>query len=156
MIPGNGNIYVSGNVDESIKESVEIAFTYIKAHTKKLEVSDMLINNNDFYVNALKYNVKKEGSSGGVAFVTSLISLLLNKEIDSKYGFTGEISLHGNIYKVGGIKEKLIGASNAGYKKVYIPIDNSIDLETIPEEIKEKRTIKCVSNYQEIYDDLFK
>ncbi len=156
MIPGNGNIYVSGNVDESIKESVEIAFTYIKAHTKKLEVSDMLINNNDFYVNALKYNVKKEGSSGGVAFVTSLISLLLNKEIDSKYGFTGEISLHGNIYKVGGIKEKLIGASNAGYKKVYIPIDNSIDLETIPEEIKEKITIKCVSNYQEIYDDLFK
>ena len=156
MIPGNGNILVSGNVDESTKESVELAFTYVKAHTKKLGVSDMLINNNDFYINALKYSVKKEGSSGGVAFVTSIISLLLNKEIDTKYAFTGEISLHGNIYKVGGIKEKLIGASNAGYNRVYIPIDNSNDLESIPDEIKEKIEIKCVSNYQEIYDDLFK
>ena len=156
MLPGTGKICITGNIEDSIKESVEIAFTYIKAHTKKLAVSDMLINNNDFYVNALKYNVKKCGSSGGVAFVTSLISLLLDKEINPKIGFTGEISLHGNIYKVGGIKEKLIGAGNSGYERVYIPKDNEIDLETIPNEIKDKLEIKCVSKYQEIYDDLFK
>ena len=156
MIPGEGHINVTGNVEESIKESVEIAYTYIKAHTKKLGISDMLIHNNDFYINALKYNVKKEGSSGGVAFVTSLISLLLDKEVNPKVGFTGEISLHGNIYKVGGIKEKLIGASNAGYERVYIPKDNSIDLESIPNDILEKLDIRCVSKYQEIYDDLFK
>ena len=156
LVPGKGNINITGNIEDSIKESVTIALSYIKSKQKIFKYNTKLLDENDIHINALKYSIKKQGSSGGVAFTTSILSLLLNKEIDPYISFTGEISLYGEIYKVGGIKEKIIGAYNAGYKKVYIPLDNISDLESVPEVVKEKVEIKCVANYQEIFDELFK
>ena len=99
--------------------------------------------------------MRKDGPSAGVAITTSLLSLILNKKVSNKLAFTGEISLNGEILKVGGIKEKVIGAYNYGIDVVYLPVSNELDLEEIPKEIKEKMNIILVKNYQEIYENLF-
>ena len=155
FIKGSGNIITTGNIKDSIYESIKIAYNYVLANAKNFKIKEEVLLNNDIHINALKYNIKKEGTSGGVAFVTAIISLALNKVVDEHIGFTGEITLHGDIYKVGGIKEKLIGAYNNGFTTVYIPLENKNDLVTIPEEVKNKINICCVSNYQEIYKNLF-
>lgn len=155
LLKGTGNIIMTGNVKEPVLESVKVACSYIKANIKKFKIKPELLSTNDIHINALKYNIKKDGTSGGVAFTTSIISAALNKNVDSKVCFTGEITLHGDIFKVGGIKEKIIGAYNNGFKTVYIPLENKNDLESIPIEIKNNINIKCVSKYEEIYKDLF-
>lgn len=156
LTKGNGQIILTGNIQESISESIKVALAYVKSNLDKYKLDENVLNTHDIHINALNYNIKKEGTSGGVAFVTSIISNLLNIEVDTNIGFTGEITLHGDIYKVGGIKEKIIGAYNNDFKKVYIPLENKNDLENIPEEIKNNIEIKCVSNYEEIFKDLFK
>lgn len=155
FIKGSGNIIITGNVKDSISESVRVAYSYIKANHKKFKIKEDILCNNDIHINALKYNIKKDGTSGGIAFTTSILSLILDKEIDNRIGFTGEITLHGDIYKVGGIKEKIIGAYNNGFEKVYIPLENKNDLESIPDEVKKHIEIICVSNYIEIFEHLF-
>lgn len=156
LIKGSGNILLTGNVKDSIKESSEIAYSYIKSNHKDFKIKDNIFTDFDIHINALNYSIKKDGTSGGIAFATSILSLLLNIEVDNKIGFTGEITLHGDIYKVGGIKEKLIGAYNNGFKKVFIPKENKNDLEKVPNEVLDNLEIICVSNYNDIYNTLFK
>ncbi|MCR4581304.1 MAG: endopeptidase La [Bacilli bacterium] len=150
------NIKVIGNVADSVQETTEIAYNYLLSNAKKYGIDSKNINNNSIIINALNYNIKKDGTSGGIAITTAIISLLLGKEVSNDICFSGEISLHGDIYPIGGVKEKLIGAYNAGYKKVYLPLDNEGDVSIVPDEIKKKLDIKFVSNYEEIFNDLFK
>ena len=82
-------------------------------------------------------------------------SALKNKKIPSDIAFTGEITLNGNIKRIGGLKEKLIAAYNSGIKTMYIPLDNEVDLKDIPEIIKKDMNIKLVSNYDEVYNGIF-
>ena len=150
------NIKVIGNVSEMVQESTEVAYNYILSNAKKYGIDLKLINNNSIVINALNYNIKKDGTSGGIAITTAILSLLLGKEIPNNVCFSGEISLHGDIYQIGGVKEKLIGAYNSGYKCVYLPQDNEGDVSLVPEEIKNKLDIRFVSNYEELFNDLFK
>ena len=154
-IPGEGKLILTGNVLDSIKESATIAYNYILGNANQFKLTLPKIKKLDIHINALNYNIKKEGTSGGCAFTTSLLSLFLEKEIPSNIAFTGEITLHGDVCKVGGIKEKIIGAYNNGFKKIYIPEENTPDLINVPDYIKESVEIKCVSDYKEIYQDLF-
>lgn len=154
LIQGNGRLNVTGNVENNTLESANIAYTYIIANLKNFGIDKKVIEENDININALTH-MKKDGTSGGVAFATSIISLLLNKSVDKNVCFTGEITLHGDIFKVGGIKEKIIGAYNFGFKRVYVPDQNKSDLETIPDYIKNKIEIILVNNYKTIFNDLF-
>ena len=154
LIQGNGRLNVTGNVENNTLESANIAFTFIIANLKNFGIDKKVIEENDININALTH-MKKDGTSGGVAFATSIISLLLNKSVDKNVCFTGEITLHGDIFKVGGIKEKIIGAYNFGFKRVYVPDQNKRDLETIPDYIKNKIEIILVNNYKTIFNDLF-
>lgn len=156
LVPGYGNLYLTGNVQKSIEESAKVALNYIMGHAKEYKIDVKDIRNKDIHINALNYSIKKDGTSGGVAYTTSLLSLFLEKTIPNDVAFTGEVTLHGDICKVGGIKEKIIGAYNNGFKIVYIPMENKNDLDNVPIDIKDKITIKCVSDYKEVYNDLFK
>ena len=153
---GENNIKVIGNVSETVQESTEVAYNYLLSNAKKFGIDLKIINNNSIVINALNYNIKKDGTSGGIAITTAILSLLLGKEIPNNVCFSGEISLHGDIYQIGGVKEKLIGAYNSGYKCVYLPQDNEGDVSLVPEEIKNKLDIRFVSNYEELFNDLFK
>lgn len=155
LLSGSGNITVTGNAQDSIKECASVALNYIRYNAQELDVDLKTINKNDICINILNYGIKKDGSSGGVALTSSILSLLLKKEIDPNTCFTGEITLHGDILSVGGIKEKIIGAYNNNFQTVYIPLGNKNDIATIPNEIKEHLDIKFVSNYYQIYESVF-
>ena len=114
------------------------------------------ISNLDIHINLLNAGVKKDGSSGGIAITTAILSILKNKIVSSDIAMPGEVTLNGDVLAVGSIKEKIIGAYNNGINTIYIPYNNKVDLDTIPNNIKEKIDIKLVKNYDEIYKELFK
>lgn len=155
LVPGNGSIIVTGNVEDGIKETTQIAYHYIMSKQDIFGNYVKKMKDNDIHINLLNYSIKKTGTSGSLAITTSILSLLLQKEVNKDVCFTGEVTLHGDICKVGGIKEKIIGAYNNGYKIIFIPEDNKNDLVKVPDEIKNSLEIKCVSNYEEVYNYLF-
>lgn len=151
-IEGKGDIITTGNVLDILKESIIVSLSYIKY--KKYIKKD--ITNLDVHINLLNAGIKKDGSSGGIAITTAILSILKNKIIPNNIAMTGEITLNGDILGVGSIKEKIIGAYNNGIKIIYIPYNNKVDLDNIPNNIKDKIDIRLVNNYDEIYKDLFK
>ncbi|HQC84114.1 MAG TPA: endopeptidase La [Bacilli bacterium] len=154
LTSGKG-VTIMGNIEDSVKESAMIAYNYISNMAKHYGIDQKQLNNNQILINALNYNIKKDGTSGGLAILTSMISLLLNIEIPQDVCFTGEITLHGDVCGVGGIKEKLIGAYNKNYHTVFMSIENKNDVERVPQEIKQNLNIIFVSNYEEIMESLF-
>ncbi len=151
-IPGSGEIITTGNALDILKESIRVSLSLIKY--KKYIKSD--ISNLDIHINLLNAGIKKDGSSGGIAITTAILSMLKNKLIPDDVAMTGEVTLNGDVLAVGSIKEKIIGAYNNGIKTIYMPLNNKVDLDNIPLNIKEKINIKLVKNYDEIYKDLFK
>ncbi|MBE6140764.1 MAG: endopeptidase La [Firmicutes bacterium] len=147
---GNGKIINSGYLGKITEESINVALGYIKSN------HHFSLNNWDLHVHFLNAGVKKDGPSAGVSIVTSMISLFTKKEVPANIAFTGEITLNGQVLKVGGLKEKLIGAYNKGISIVFIPNSNVKDLEELPKEILDNIEIVVVKNYREIYTKLFK
>ncbi len=152
---GKGNFIISGMLGKTMEESMQVSLSYIKTHQKDYRLLDFFFNLKDIHVHCLEGALKKDGPSAGIAITTSILSLLLNKKISNDIAFTGEMSLTGDILKVGGIKEKLIGAYNAGIKKIYIPYYNEQELEEVPVKVKDSLNIILVKNYQEIFEELF-
>lgn len=146
--------FVTGMLGDSMKESIKVVNSYIYSHLKEFDLSINDLGKN-IHIHFLDGASAKDGPSAGIASVTVLLSLLKNVVISRNVAMTGEITLSGNILKVGGLKEKLIGAYNNKIKKVYIPKTNESDLDDIPELIKNKLDIVLVSDYKEIYNDLF-
>lgn len=148
-IIGKGNIIVTGNLEKVIKESINVAISMIKS---KYDIS---FNGYDIHVHLLDGGVKKDGPSAGVSIATVLLSLLREVKISDTTCFTGEITLNGNIKRIGGLREKLIACYNNGIKTIYIPKDNETELKDIPDIIKKEINIKLVSNYDEVYYGIF-
>lgn len=155
LYDGKGLFTITGMLGKVMEESTKVALSFIKAHQKEFGLKDFYFNIKDIHIHFLESSLKKDGPSAGVAITTSILSLILNKKVNNTIAFTGEISLNGDILKVGGIKEKIIGAYNNNITTIYIPASNEFDLEEIPSEIKAKLKIKLVKNYQEIYADLY-
>jgi len=152
---GEGKITTTGLLGKTMSESIEVAINYIKSHHQLLKINDYYFKTKNIHIHALDGAVPKDGPSAGITIVTSLISLILDKKVDKSVAMTGEISLRGDVLEIGGIKEKLIGAYNSGIKKVFIPKNNHSDLKEVPEEVLSKLEIIEVSNYKEIYKELF-
>ncbi len=152
---GKGGFQITGMLGKTMEESTNVALSFIKSHQKEYRLMDFFFNLKDIHLHFLEGAMKKDGPSAGVAITTCILSLLLNKTISSNLAFTGEISLNGDILKVGGIKEKIIGAYNNNIKKVYIPALNELDLEEIPTPIRDEMDIILVKNYNEIFEELF-
>lgn len=155
MYKGNGNISLTGSLGEVARESAYVAMAYIKTNNYILDIDTSIFNENDFHIHFESSSVYKDGPSAGVAIITSLISLIKKVPIDSSVSMTGEITLRGKILPVGGIKEKILVAINNGVKSIYIPIDNKADVKEIPREVIKGIKIKYISNYLELYNDLF-
>ena len=113
-------------------------------------------NNIDLHFHFLDASTKKDGPSAGLSIAVALMSVLEKKIISEDIAFTGELSLNGNVLKIGGLKEKLIGAYNEGVKKVYIPHGNLIDLEDIPKYIKDNLEIIAIEHFEDLYTNFFK
>lgn len=155
LYEGTGKILYTGSLGKVMEESINVAISYIKSHKDDFKINDYYFNSKDIHIHALEGAVPKDGPSAGVTIVTSLVSLIKGEKIPANVAMTGEITLRGDIIPIGGLKEKLIGAYNERIKKVFIPKKNHTDLEEIPKFLKQNLEIIEVSNYKEIYKQLF-
>lgn len=153
---GNGKLLLTGSLGDVMKESAQIAFSYIKANSKKFKITHKLLEENDIHIHLPEGAIPKDGPSAGIALTTAIISLFTGTMIDSNISMTGEITLRGNVLAIGGLKEKVIGAHRAGIRKIFFPKENEKDLDEIPEDIKKEIKFYFISDYQEIYKKLFK
>lgn len=156
---GKGEMHLTGQLKDVMRESAQIALAYIKSNHKDLGISDEDIKKLDEYnihVHSPDGATPKDGPSAGVTFTTALISAITKKKVSQFLGMTGEISLRGNVMPIGGLKEKSISAYRSGLKKIFIPEENIKDLVDIPEEVKKNLEIMPVKHYSEIFDKIFK
>ena len=140
-IPGNGRVQLTGKLGEVLKESVEVALTWVKAHAYELGLTQDanvdIMKNRSVHVHCPSGAIPKDGPSAGLAHTIALISLFSGKAVSPTIAMTGEVSLRGRVMPVGGIKEKLIGAHRAGVKMVLLPAHNRKDIKDLPQEVKD-------------------
>ena len=153
---GNGELKLTGSLGNVMKESALIALDYIKSNAKKFDINYDKLVQNDIHIHVPEGAIQKDGPSAGIALTTALISAFTDKLVSSKLAFTGEITLRGEVLKIGGLKEKCIGAYRNNIEKIIIPYDNESDLDEIPKEIKEKIKFVTVKNYEEVSKEVWK
>ena len=153
---GNGELKLTGSLGNVMKESALIALDYIKSNAKKFDINYDKLAQNDIHIHVPEGAIPKDGPSAGIALTTALISAFTDKLVSSKLAFTGEITLRGEVLKIGGLKEKCIGAYRNNIEKIIIPYDNESDLDEIPKEIKEKIKFVTVKNYEEVSKEVWK
>lgn len=153
---GNGSLILTGSLGDVMKESAKIALDYIKANYKKFDIDYKIFKENDIHIHVPEGAIKKDGPSAGITITTAIISALTNKKVLSSVAMTGEITLRGNVLKIGGLKEKSIGALRNKIKKIIIPKDNINDIEKLPIEVKENIEYISVDNYIEIFNLLWR
>ena len=152
---GDGKIILTGQLVDVMRESCEIALSYIKANCNSFGIDYEELSNSNIHIHALDGAVKKDGPSAGIAITTAIISAFKKKKVANNIGATGEISLNGNILPIGGLKEKSIGAKKGNIDTIIIPAANKKDLEEIEDEIKNGINYIEVSNYMDAYKILF-
>ncbi len=136
LMPGKGRMTITGQLGEVMKESCKAALTYVRSNWKKLGLRDDLGAKFDFHIHVPEGATPKDGPSAGTAIATALYSALSKRKVRKDVGMTGEITLRGRVLEIGGLKEKLIAAHQAGLKTVVIPKSNKKDLEEVPGKIK--------------------
>jgi ATP-dependent Lon protease len=140
-MPGSGSVQLTGKLGDVLKESVEVALSWVKAHAYELGLtqdhSENIMKNRSIHVHCPSGAIPKDGPSAGMAHTIALISLFSGKAVPAMMAMTGEISLRGRVMPVGGIKEKLIGALRAGVKTVLLPAQNKKDVKDLPQEVKD-------------------
>ncbi|KKA20819.1 Lon protease-like protein, partial [Rasamsonia emersonii CBS 393.64] len=152
-MPGNGRVQLTGKLGDVLKESVEVALTWVKAHSFELGLShdpnEDIMKNRSLHVHCPSGAIPKDGPSAGLAHTIALISLFSGKPVPPQIAMTGEVSLRGRVMPVGGIKEKLIGALRAGVKTVLLPYANRKDVKDVPQEVKDGLEIIYVKHIWE-------
>lgn len=152
-MPGNGRVQLTGKLGDVLKESVEVALTWVKAHSFELgltrNVNEDIMKDRSVHVHCPSGAIPKDGPSAGLAHTIALISLFSGKAVPPTIAMTGEISLRGRVMPVGGIKEKLIGAHRAGVKTVLLPGHNRKDVKDVPHEVKNELEIIHVGHIWE-------
>lgn len=152
-MPGSGRVQLTGKLGDVLKESVEVALTWVKSHAYELALthdpSEDIMKSRSIHVHCPSGAIPKDGPSAGLAHSIALISLFSGKSVPPTLAMTGEVSLRGKVMPVGGIKEKLIGAMRAGVKKVLLPIANRKDAKELPVEVKEGLEIVFVAHIWE-------
>ena len=160
LMPGKGRLQLTGKLGDVIKESASIALSWIKTHAHDLgitkEAQETLLENRDVHLHMPEGAVGKEGPSAGVAFATSLISLLTDRPLPTTLAMTGEVSLRGMVLAVGGLKEKLLAAHRAGIKTVILPAPNRPSVEAdVPKSVLDDLNVHYVTNIWSALEIIF-
>ena len=152
---GSGKYTFTGSLGEVTKESIEVAISYIKSNSKFLNINEDFFVNNDIHIHFTEGASPNDGPSAGLAITTAILSHIKNQKISDKISMTGEISLKGDILKVGGIKEKSIACFRNKIKTLYIPEDNKNDIEWLEKDLKESIEFIPVNNYEDLFKKIF-
>ncbi len=149
-MPGKGALKLTGKLGDVMKESVQAAYSYVRANAHKLGLDPTFYKKMDIHVHVPAGAIPKDGPSAGVAMITALVSLLTNKPVKDRLGMTGEISLRGNVLPIGGLKEKSTAAHRAGLTHILAPAQNEKDLVDIPKKVLKDLKISFVKDVSEV------
>jgi ATP-dependent Lon protease len=149
---GKGELIMTGQLGDVMRESAQAAVSYIRAHAKQLGIDELFNEKLDIHIHVPAAAIPKDGPSAGITMATSLASALTLCPVRREVAMTGEITLRGNVLPIGGLKEKLLAAHRAGIKTVLIPKDNVRDLDLLPPHVKDEIEIVPVSHMDEVLD----
>ncbi len=149
-VPGNGKIQVTGNLKDVMRESASAALSYVRSISGRLGVDHEWYSKNDIHIHVPDGATPKDGPSAGITMATALTSAIANIPVRQDVAMTGEISLRGRVLPIGGLKEKILAAKQAGITMVIIPEKNKKDIAKIPDEIKDGMTIHAVTEAEEV------
>ncbi|MCM8730344.1 endopeptidase La [Hephaestia sp. GCM10023244] len=149
-VPGKGQAKTTGKLGDVMKESVEAAFSFIKARSPSYGIKPSLFNRKDVHIHLPEGAVPKDGPSAGIGIVTSIVSTLTGIPVRREVAMTGEVTLRGRVLPIGGLKEKLLAALRGGIETVLIPEENEKDLVELPQNIKDGLKIIPVGHVDEV------
>lgn len=154
IVPGKGNLSLTGQLGEVMQESAQAALTYVRDRAEKLGVKSSFTSTKDIHLHFPEGATPKDGPSAGIAMCTAVVSALTKNPVNPKVAMTGEITLRGRVLPVGGLKEKLLAAKRYGMETVIVPKDNKEDIEEALNEMNGEFNLKLV--YAESMDDVLK
>ena len=150
LMPGKGQLILTGQLGDVMKESCQAAMSYIRARARALGLAERFYQKIDVHVHVPEGAVPKDGPSAGTAITTAIVSALTKIPVDRRTGMTGEVTLRGRVLEIGGVKEKLIAAHRAGLKTVILPKENKKDLEDLPKNVLAELQIRLVTHMDEV------
>lgn len=149
-MPGRGEFRLTGQLGDVMKESAQAGISYIRSVSEQYHISDEYFRKHDIHIHIPEGAVPKDGPSAGVTMATAMISAITKIPVRADVAMTGEITLRGRVLPIGGLKEKLLAAKNAGMKIVFVPAKNKPDVEEISEEIKKGLDIRYAETMEDI------
>ena len=152
---GTGKIILTGKLGDVMKESAQTAISYLRSNAEYLGLSEINFSEIDIHLHVPEGAVPKDGPSAGITITTSVYSALTRKAVNNDIAMTGEMTLHGKVLPIGGVKEKILSSEKMNINKIIIPTKNKKDLIDIPKEILEKLTIYTVDNISEVFNIVF-
>ena len=149
-MPGKGELALTGQLGDVMKESAKAGLTYIRSVASQYGVEKEYFEKHDFHIHIPEGAVPKDGPSAGITMATALLSAIIEKPVKASVAMTGEITLRGRVLPIGGLKEKILAAKNAGIKTVLVPKKNEKDVDEISTEIKKGIEIVFVENMEQV------
>lgn len=150
IMDGKGEITLTGQLGDVMKESAIVALGYIRSRASEYGIDKELFENKDIHIHIPEGAVPKDGPSAGITMTLAMLSAYTNRKVSHEYAMTGEITLHGNVLPIGGLKEKILAAKNAGIKKILVPDKNKKDVLDIEAEILENVEIIYVKKMDDV------
>jgi len=150
VVPGKGELRLTGQLGEVMRESAAAALSYLKARAADLGIDRARFEDNDIHVHVPAGAQPKEGPSAGVTVLTAMASILAGKPVRDDLAMTGEITLRGRVLPVGGVKEKVLAAHRAGIRRVLIPKRNLVDLDDVPPDLREEMAVVLVESIDDV------
>jgi ATP-dependent Lon protease len=152
MLPGGSGLTLTGQLGDVMKESVQAARSYLWSHAAELGIDPNKIKENGVHVHVPAGAIPKDGPSAGVTMASALASLYTGRKVRSDTSMTGEITLSGLVFPVGGIKEKVLAAHRAGIRRIVLPLKNEADIEDIPEDVRSELEINTVNRISDVLE----
>lgn len=155
IMPGKGEFQLTGQLGDVMKESAQAGISYIRSVSAEYQIPKKFFQENDIHIHIPEGAVPKDGPSAGITMATAMLSAITKTAVRADVAMTGEITLRGRVLPIGGLKEKILAAKNAGIKTVCVPKKNEKDIEEISAEIKKGMEIVFVENLQQVLDVAF-
>jgi ATP-dependent Lon protease len=150
LMPGKGELVLTGHLGDVMKESARAALTYAKTHASVLGVREEALKDREVHVHVPAGAIPKDGPSAGVTMATALVSAMTQRPVRHDVAMTGEVTLSGKVLPIGGLKEKILGAARAGILEILLPKENEPELEDLPEEVRRNLSFHPVDTLDEL------